>query len=143
MPDYSARALKAWKTRRVRSAFIKVRASEAASKEALREHLSKRGWRIVFFEGESGAPRTGIIDAFAYRLTRKNADCLEVKLIQLKGGKAGASGREIARLKRAAMGVSLSWAVASFDGETIHLTTEDAAMTGGNGRPLGQASDPS
>lgn len=126
MPDYSERALKAWKTRRIKSAFIKVRSSEAASKEALKEHLGKRGWQVEFFEGKSGAPRTGIIDAFAYRLARKNADLLEVKLIQLKGGKAGASGREIARLKRAIESVTLTWAIASFDGETIHLTTEES-----------------
>ena len=125
MSDYSARALKAWKTRKIKSAFIKVRASEAASKEALKGHLGKRGWQVVFFEGKTGSPRTGIIDAFAYRLARKDADQLEVKLIQLKGGKAGASGREIARLKQAVESVALTWAVASFDGETVHLTSEE------------------
>jgi hypothetical protein len=128
MPDYSARALKAWKTRRIKSAFIKVRASEAASKEALKQHLGRRGWQIVFFEGKTGSPRTGIIDAFAYRLLRRNADLLEVKLIQLKGGEAGASGREIARLKSAVESVALTWAVASFDGETIHLTSEERGV---------------
>jgi hypothetical protein len=127
MPDYSERALKAWKTRRVKSAFIKVRASEAASKEALKEHLGKKGWQVIFFESKTGAPRTGIIDAFAYRLARKNADVLEIKLIQLKGGNAGASGREIARLKQAVENATLTWAVASFDGETVHLTTEETA----------------
>lgn len=121
----SERAKKAWRTRRIKSAFIKVRASEAASKEALKEHLGKSGWQIVFFEGKTGAPRTGIIDAFAYRLAHKNADLLEVKLIQLKGGKAGASGREIARLKQAVEKMALTWAVASFDGETVHLTSEE------------------
>ncbi len=125
MSDGSARAFKAWKTRRVKSAFIKVRASEAASKEALKEHLGKKGWKVVFFEGKTGSPRTGIVDAFAYRLRRENADVLEVKLIQLKGGKAGASGREIARLKQAVEDLALTWAVASFDGDTIHLTTEE------------------
>lgn len=122
----SERARKAWKTRRVKSAFIKVRATEAASKEALKEHLGKRGWQVILFEGKSGAPRTGIIDAFAYRLSRRNADVLEVKLIQLKGGKAGASGREIARLKQAVEVATLTWAVASFDGGTIHLTSEES-----------------
>jgi hypothetical protein len=113
MPDHSERALKAWKTRRVKSAFIKVHASEAASKEALKEHLRKRGWKVVVFESKTGAPRTGIIDAFAYRLSCKNADVLEVKLIQLKGGNAGASGREVARLKQAIESAALTWAVAS------------------------------
>lgn len=49
----SERAKKAWRTRRIKSAFIKVRASEAASKEALKEHLGKSGWQIVFFEGKT------------------------------------------------------------------------------------------
>lgn len=125
MPDHSARALKAWRTRRIRSAFIRARASEAASKEALKEHLRKHGWKVVLLEGKTGAPRTGIIDAFAYRLNRRNADLLEIKLIQLKGGKAGASGREIARLKKAIDDAALTWAVASFDGEIVHLTSGD------------------
>jgi hypothetical protein len=59
MSDYSARAVKAWKTRKIKSAFIKVRASEAASKEALNVYLEERGWKVVFFEGKTGSPRTG------------------------------------------------------------------------------------
>lgn len=125
MDDYRARGLKSWKTRRSRAAFIKVRASEAASKESLKEYLEKRGWRVVFFEGKSGAPRTGIIDAFAFRLDRKDADRLDVKLIQLKGGEAGVTGREITRLKKAAESAKISWALAAFDGETLQIVPED------------------
>lgn len=125
MTDFSARALKAWKTRRIKSTFIKVRASEAASKEALQAHLEERGWRVVFFEGKTGSPRTGIIDAVAYRLDRKNADQLDVKLIQLKGGNAGITGREIGRLKQAAENAKVSWALAAFDGETLQVVPED------------------
>lgn len=119
-------AAKALQTRKRRNAFIKVHESEAASKEALKEYLEKRGWKVIFFEGKTGSPRTGIIDAFAYRLARKNADLMELKMIQLKGGKAGASGREIARLKQAVKDATLTWVIASFDGETIHLTSEDS-----------------
>jgi len=127
MPDYRARALKSWKTRRSKAAFIKVRASEAASKEELKAYLEERGWRVVFFEGKTGSPRTGIIDAFAYRLDRKDADRLDVKLIQLKGGKAGITGREIARLKKAADNAKISWALAAFDGEILQVVPEDIA----------------
>ena len=126
MSDYSARALKAWKTRKIKSAFIKVRASEAASKEALKAYLEERGWKVVFFEGKTGSPRTGIIDAFAYRLARKDADQLDVKLIQLKGGKAGITGKEIGRLKQATENARVSWALAAYDGETLQLVPEDA-----------------
>ena len=124
--NVSERAKKAWRTRRIKSAFIKVRASEAASKEELKSYLEKRGWRVVFFEGKTGSPRTGIIDAFAYRLDRKDADRLDVKLIQLKGGKAGITGREIARLKKAVENAKISWALAAFDGETLQVIPEDA-----------------
>ena len=81
---------------------------------------------MVFFEGKTGAPRTGIIDAVAYRLDRKNADQLDVKLIQLKGGNAGITGREIGRLKKATDNAKVSWALAAYDGETLQLVPEDA-----------------
>lgn len=126
MNDYRARGLKSWKTRRINSAWLKAHASEAASKEALKAYLEERGWRVVLFEGKTGAPRTGIIDAVAYRLDRKNADQLDVKLIQLKGGKAGITGREIGRLKQATEDAKVSWALAAFDGETLQLVPEDA-----------------
>ena len=130
MPDDSARALKAWETRRVKSAFIKVRASEAASKEALKEYLVKRGWQVVFSQGnKTGSERIGIVDAFAYRLGRRNADQLEVKLIQLKGGGAGITGREVARLKDATESAKISWALASFDGETLQVVPKDAGKS--------------
>lgn len=126
MSDASARAVKAWKTRRIKSAWIKVRASEAASKESLKFYLEKRGWKVAFFEGRTGAPRTGIIDALAYRLGRKNSDLLEVKLIQLKGGKAGITGREIARLKQAAVSAKITWTIAASDGDKLQVIPEDA-----------------
>jgi hypothetical protein len=105
-------ALKAVRTRRHLSAFAKARAEEAASKEALRAYCQERKWKIAFFEGASGAPRTGIIDAIAFRLGRTNADTLQVRLVQLKGGKAGVSGAEIARLKKAASVADVKWVIA-------------------------------
>jgi hypothetical protein len=107
------------------SAFAKARAAEAASKEALRLYCQKHGWKVAFFEGATGSPRTGIVDAIAFRLSRKNADMVDVRLIQLKGGKAGVSGVEIARLKKAAANASVSWQIAAFDGESLHLVPEE------------------
>ncbi|MDQ6651911.1 MAG: hypothetical protein M3Y84_04115 [Acidobacteriota bacterium] len=118
-------ALKAWKTRRRMSAFAKARASEAASKEALRAYCEEEGWRVAFFEGATGAPRTGIIDAIAFRLGKGKPDLLDLRLIQLKGGKAGVSGAEIARLKKAAAGVTVKWMIAAFDGDALHLVPEE------------------
>jgi hypothetical protein len=120
-----AAAKKAVETRRHRDAFVKARAAEAASKEAMRLYCKEHGWRVAFFEGETGAPRTGIIDAIAFRLGRKNSDLLDVRLVQLKGGKAGVSGREIARLKKATTGATINWLIAEFDGDTLHLLPDD------------------
>lgn len=117
-------ALKAWKTIRSKRAFVKARASEAASKAALKAYSEENGWHVAFFEGKTGSPRTGIIDAVTFRLKRKNADALEVRLIQLKGGRAGISGREIARLKKAVDEASVSWQIAAFDGEVLHVLPE-------------------
>src|SRR5581483_8956778 len=91
------------------TALLRARAAESASKKALRIFLSMRGWRVVFFEGVTGAPRTGIIDAVAFRLRRAESDVLEVRLIQLKGGGSGIGAREIGRLKQAAMKTNVRW----------------------------------
>ena len=123
-PDMHAAGMKAWRTRRTMSAFAKARAAEAASKEALRLYCEGNGWKLAFFEGATGSPRTGIIDAIAFRLGRKNADLLDVRLIQLKGGKAGVSGPEISRLKKAAAGATVGWLIAAYDGESLHLVPD-------------------
>jgi hypothetical protein len=65
--------------------------------------LPKRGsLGVAFFEGATGSPHTGIIDAVAFRLGRKNADQMDLRIVKLKGGKAGVSGAEIAVRKSAA-----------------------------------------
>src|SRR5260370_22288550 len=90
-------ALKAWRTIRSKKAFVKARAAEAASKAALKAYCEESGWHVAFFEGKTGAPRTGIIDAVAFRLgPRDAADVIEIRLIQLKSDKAGVTRLEIA-----------------------------------------------
>lgn len=117
----SQAAKKAWQTRRRLGAFEKARAAEAASKEALRAYCEKHGWRVAFFEGPAGAPRTGIIDAIVFRIDKKNPDRLDLRLIQLKGGGAGVSGRETARLKHAAADVTVHWTIVMYDDNTLHF----------------------
>jgi len=51
-----------------------------------------------------------------------------VCLIQLKGGKAGISGREIARLKEAAGNIMVNWLIAAFDGDRLHLLPDDPSL---------------
>lgn len=80
----------AWQTRRrklaadrAKAAFGKGSLSEKRSKQALKRWCHENCWKVAFFEGTSGAPRTGIIDAIAYRLDRSHPDLLDVRLIQL------------------------------------------------------------
>ncbi len=105
-------------------AFVKARAAEAASKEALKAYCKKHGWSVAFFEGETGAPRTGIIDAIVFRIAKGKSDVLDLRLVQLKGGHAGVSGPEIARLKKAIRTVAIDFLLAWFDGESLHLQPE-------------------
>jgi hypothetical protein len=42
----------------------------------------------------------------------------------VKGGKAGVSGPETARLKKAADGLAVGWLIAAFDGEALHPVPE-------------------
>lgn len=125
MRNRSESAKKAWKTIRNKQAWLKAHAAEAASKAAFKARFEKSGWRVAFFEGSTGSPRTGVVDAVAFRLSRKNPDILDLRLVQLKGGKAGVSGAEIARLKKAASDVIVNWLIAEFDGETLHLLPND------------------
>ncbi len=125
MSKGSERAFKAWHTRTWKAAREKSVIAEAASKEALREYCRQHSWRVAFFEGETGSPRTGIIDAIVFRISKGNADALDLRLVQLKGGKAGISAREIARLKRASGDVDVKWLIAAYDGETLHLLPAD------------------
>jgi hypothetical protein len=116
-----AAASKAVETKKRANAFTKARASEAASKEALSQYCQNHKWHVAFFEGKTGAPRTGIIDGVMFRISHKNSDALELQLVQLKGGKAGVSGAEIARLKKAIETVQVNWLIAAFDGNFLHL----------------------
>jgi hypothetical protein len=125
----SKAALKAWQTRRHLSAWERAHAAEAASKAAFKAHFEKQGWRVAFFEGKTGAPRTGIIDAVAFRLDRKNPDLLDLRLVQLKGGHAGVSGPEIARLRKAANAVSVKPLIAAYDGEALQFLPDEPALT--------------
>lgn len=119
MTDWSKAGRQSWKTWRIYAAFIKAHAAEAASKAAFEAQFERTVWCVAFCEGKTGAFLTGIIDAVAFRLgpRKADADVIDIRLIQLKGGKAGVSGREIARLKRAATGARVSWMIAAFDGE--------------------------
>lgn len=118
----SKAAKKAWATRR--SATYKARKSEKASKEALRAWCKVNGWKVLFFEGDSGSPRTGIVDAIIARIMPNDADAVEVRFVQLKSGRGGLTATEIARMKRALKKVINDWMLVGFDGQAIHFLPE-------------------
>src|SRR6266849_3682644 len=89
----SKAAKKAWIT--MRSALYRASRSERASKAALSAWCAANGWRVIFFEGRTGAPRTGIVDAVIARIRPGEADGIDIRLVQLKSGAGGLTGREI------------------------------------------------
>lgn len=115
----SAGALKAWATRR--TARYRASKSEQASKAALLAWGRSNGWKVLFFEGATGAPRTGVVDAILARITPGDADAIDLRLVQLKAGSGGLTAREIARLKQAVASISTDWLLAAFDGKTLHF----------------------
>lgn len=123
MQDRSESAKKAWETRR--SARYRAGKTERASKVALARWCRMNGWKVVFFEGDSGAPRTGIVDAIMTRIKPGDADAVEVKLVQLKSGAGGLTATEITRLKKATEKLSKDWLLAACDGEVLHFLPEE------------------
>jgi hypothetical protein len=118
----SKAAKKAWVT--MRSARWRSSKSERASKQALSLWCAANGWRVIFFEGHTGAPRTGIVDAVIARIRPREADGIDIRLVQLKSGAGGLTGREIARIKEAVVQTSMGWLLAAFDGKTLHFLPE-------------------
>ncbi len=118
----SEAAKKAWATRR--SSRYRAGKTERDSKIKLNEWCSTNGWKVVFFEGETGAPRTGIVDAIMVRIKPGDADAVEIKLVQLKAGAGGLTSMEITRLKRATEKVTKDWLLAAWDGESLHILPE-------------------
>jgi|SRR5882672_6980255 len=132
MSGTSEGAQKAWLKRHQHTMTPRERAriSEQASKVALQEYCKAHGWRWAFFEGPTGAPRTGIIDAVIFRVAKHDADLLDLRLVQLKGGHSGVSGPEIGRLKRAAKDAAVTWLIAAYDGKILHMLPDPAVADG-------------
>lgn len=118
----SRAAIRAWVTRR--SARYPAAKSERASKTALSEWCDRHGWKVVFFHGPTGSPRTGIVDAVIVRIRPGDADSIEVRLVQLKAGVGGLTGAEITRLKGALAKLSTDWLLAAYDGDVLHLVPD-------------------
>jgi hypothetical protein len=72
------------------------------SRAALAAWAAEAGWRVVFLEPAGGKPRKGVVDAVLVRAAPRAADTVQVKLVQLRGGKAALAPAAERRLERAA-----------------------------------------
>ncbi|MHB8877658.1 MAG: hypothetical protein ACYC8T_28540 [Myxococcaceae bacterium] len=75
----------------------------------------------MFLDAHSGNPRTGIVDALLVRVATRDADKLEVLLLQLKAGCAGLKPLELRRLAAACSKASVLPAYAFFDGQALEF----------------------
>lgn len=120
----------AWVT--MRSAPFRAHRTAKRSQEALRDWAREQGWYVLFLDGPSGHPRTGIVDAVMLRIPARAPDELEVRLVQLKGGCAGLTASEIRRLEGAVQAVAMK--VKSLcvlhDGEQLHFQETWKAHSG-------------
>src|SRR5436309_16094702 len=113
----SKAARKAWITRQ--SAKYRANKSERSSKQALSAWCASHGWRVIFFEGRRGAARTGIVDAVIARIRLRDADGIDIRLVQLKSGAGGLTGREFVRIKQGVVRTSMSSLPCGFGGQTL------------------------
>ena len=93
----SLAAKKAWAT--MRSAVYKAQKCASRSQQGLKDWAESNGYWCVFLDAASGNPRTGIVDAVLVKVQRSDADHLDIRLVQLKGGGAGLTARERSRLR--------------------------------------------
>jgi len=71
------------------------------------------------------------VDAVIARIRPREADGIDIRLVQLKPGSGGLTGREIARIKEAVVQTSMGWLLAAFDGQTLHFLPEMTNLTKG------------
>jgi hypothetical protein len=79
----------------------------ARSRKALTAWAAETGWRLAFLEPGAGNGRRGIVDAVLVRASPHDPDAVQVKLVQLRGGKAGLAPAAERRLERAAERVEI------------------------------------
>ena len=125
MAGTSEGAKKAWA--KMRTPTYKAKASERLSKMAFKKWCDGNGWKVVFFESETGAARNGVVDAIMIRIKPREPDIIELKLVQLKSGSSGLTADEIRRLKAATKNISKEWVLAAFDGEELYFVPPEIA----------------
>ena len=83
--------------------------------------------RPVEWRNRNLSPRASLQvrgEAFKYITNIENGSrlhAMDLRLVQLKGGKAGVTGEEIKRLRKAAENLRPTFLIAEFDGETLQF----------------------
>lgn len=118
----SLAAKAAWKT--MRSAVYKAQKVAKRSQLALKDWAAKNGYWCVFLDSAKGNPRTGIVDAVLVKVYHADADQLEFRLVQLKGGGAGLTARERSRLKASCAKAGILPSFAFWDDDAQELEVD-------------------
>ena len=74
--------------------------------------LGKIGFKCVNLDSKKGYEYKGAVDLVAVKRDRKDSDKLNIVFVQVKGGTAKVSLKEITRLKKAVKKACISWNVA-------------------------------
>lgn len=86
-------------------------APEARTRRALEAWAAEAGWQLAYLPASGGErpERTlrGIVDAVLVRTSPHDPDAVQIRLVQLRGGKAGLAPAPEKRLERAAERVEI------------------------------------
>ena len=104
-------AQKAVITRRRRHAALLALRRARNAKTFAKYGLTKHGYRYISFESRKGHEYKGIVDLLAVKRSKSNPDCLDVMLLQVKGGSARVTPVELDRLQKAKDMVHVTWNV--------------------------------
>jgi hypothetical protein len=99
-------------TRKWRRASAKAHATARNAKLFAKYAFGKAGWKVVSLDSRKGFEYKGVVDLVAVKRDNRSPDELTIMLIQVKGGSARVTKEEIARLRRAATRLQVTWNVA-------------------------------
>ena len=103
---------KAAHTRKWRRAAQKAHQSGQHAKTFTKYFLAKKGYRCLDLDSRKGYEYKGVVDLLAVKRHKSDPDILHLLLIQVKGGSARVTEKEVRRLSNAARRLKVDWNVA-------------------------------
>lgn len=83
--------------------------------------LSKKGYKCLSLDSRSGYEYKGVVDLVAIKRDKKDPDSLTLLLMQVKGGRAKVSKKELDRLQHATHHIKVRWNVAEKPTKTVRF----------------------